>query len=637
MTKTQYRREHYQARATCKGLTIQAGKQIRREYIRIASIVAKAIRACPNKMFLEETVRAAFPRKELHDFITALVKDGRGKAAQLVADINKKHLFGLLDKVKGHGLSKEKIAAMFDANVEKVRQANSMIHYQELQANSIHRTYRGTGFAYRPDGTWGETERQRTFRQSYPLSTSVWTTVNKTEERLLDVVWGGISQGRDIRTISQDIMAFAQGGPAAMPGRWGKLLPGTREYARRLGGLGPDYRAIRLYRSELYRNMQEESIAEGKNNPACTGLYDWVRFGGREDTCSVCMALAAGSPYTAETVPEYPHANCLCSVQPRLKDDDEFIQQLRDFVNGDDSPGAHEIEEWARENNLMEDGLSSPFSQFSADETPPVALDHNPDYSKYDISTAVSIESEYLRNYSEIHGKEAMSIMSGNNVLGSWEGTKEGINLYLNHDIMSILNDPDISSLRIIHTHLDDSTFSIRDIRTLRKNKSVSELIAYGVNGNFYSMKVPESGIRDLRFFNMQYSLIESKMLNEIPLLPNEEFMNELYKRLSNKLHWVFRHSQIRRSSKIMSTIKNSRDDLERYLEEQGRKGLDSGDEADGFSLLLALEYTKVLQKDIEAFKKLSPEEQEVKFWEYKSEMDALSDEELAERYEKYF
>ena len=55
------------------------------------------------------------------------------------------------------------------------------------------------------------------------------------------------------------------------------------------------------------------------------------------------------------------------------------------------------------------------------------------------------------------------------------------------------------------------------------------------------------------------------------------------------------------------------------------------------YSYQLAIEITKVMQKDVEAFKKLSSKEQEAKFWEYKSEMDALSDEELEARYEKYF
>ena len=28
-------------------------------------------------------------------------------------------------------------------------------------------------------------------------------------------------------------------------------------------------------------------------------------------------------------------------LEPRMKDDDEFIRQLRNYVNGEDTPGAH--------------------------------------------------------------------------------------------------------------------------------------------------------------------------------------------------------------------------------------------------------------------------------------------------------
>ena len=79
------------------------------------------------------------------------------------------------------------------------------------------------------------------------------------------------------------------------------------------------------------------------------------------------------------------------------------------------------------------------------------------------------------------------------------------------------------------------------------------------------------------------------------------------------------------------------KEELLRYLEEHNKKGLDSGEDIEGYSYLLALEFAKVLQKDLEAFKKLTPEEQEKVFWEYHKEMEALSDEELEERYEKFF
>ena len=77
--------------------------------------------------------------------------------------------------------------------------------------------------------------------------------------------------------------------------------------------------------------------------------------------------------------------------------------------------------------------------------------------------------------------------------------------------------------------------------------------------------------------------------------------------------------------------------ELERFLDEHEKGGLDSGEYEILYSYQLAIELIKILQKDLEAFKKLTEEEQEKVFWEYKNEMDVLSDEELDERYKKYF
>ena len=333
MTKTEFRRTYTRARRTAMGLTLQAGRKIRREYIRVFSIVAKAVSESPNKIFLEERIKAAFPRKELYDFIRDTALQGRVQAVRLISDISKKHIFDLLDKIPGHGLNKDKISAMYEKKVERVKVANSK--------NDSPLFY-----------------NQRELFQTYSLSKSVWDTVNYAEESILNMARGGMNQGRDIRAVASDIMAYVKGGPSVIPGRWGVLEPGSREYARRLGRTGPDYRAIRVYRTEMYRNLQDEAILEGENNPACSGEYDWVRLGGREgDHCSVCQDNADGGPYTRDTIPAYPHPNCFCEIIPRLKDDDEFIKQLRDYANGEDTPGAREIEEWAQENGLMDEGV----------------------------------------------------------------------------------------------------------------------------------------------------------------------------------------------------------------------------------------------------------------------------------------
>jgi hypothetical protein len=196
------------------------------------------------------------------------------------------------------------------------------------------------------------TERRELF-QTISLSKSVWDTVKDTEEKILSLARGGVSQGRDIRSVAADLMAYVQGGPTVIPGRWGKLEPGTQDYVQRLGLTGADYRAIRVYRSEMYQTLKDEAVAEWQTNPACTGEYDWIPMEGRADTGCVCSELATGGPHTKDTGPDYPHPNYFCSIQPRLKDNDEFLKELKDYVN--EEPGRDGIARWAKENGLGED------------------------------------------------------------------------------------------------------------------------------------------------------------------------------------------------------------------------------------------------------------------------------------------
>jgi len=339
LTPAEYRRAYADARRELARCSIADGRKIRKEYMRAFSLASRSARESRGRSLIEDRVRRAFPRKELHDFIMETVLNARYRAASLVAGIGKRYIFGALDQAPGHGLSKDRIAAMFDELAEGAKIPNSAAP---------------GGIAMNDAGEPPRLLREYTRhvdRKAHSLSKSIWDTVGHTEEAILNTVRGSISQGRDIRTIAADIMAHGRFGPAAIPGRWGKLLPGTREYARRLGRAGVDYRVIRLRRSEQYRMMQEKAIAEGQSNPACTGEYDWIMFEGGNN-CEVCEDLEAGSPYTYDTVPAYPHPNCMCTVRPRLKPRAEFMKELRAYASGE--PGGSGIARWAQEKGLRE-------------------------------------------------------------------------------------------------------------------------------------------------------------------------------------------------------------------------------------------------------------------------------------------
>jgi hypothetical protein len=331
LTRAEYAREYRQARRETARLVISGKRAIRKEYIKVFSRIARVVRENKHKPFLEEQIRGAFPRRELYECLKQFIMEGRGKAVKLMTDINKRYILEALEKVPGCGLSAEKISRLFDRIAEKRKQgaepAVSPPTVPLLRANTKPArpcTRRHTHPVTK--NARSKTYQEYTFHQYYSLSKSVWNVVTYTEDKIMDVVWGGISQGRDVRSVAADLMAYLKGGPDIVKGRWGKLKPGekvlkgghwqyatkeARQYAKRLGSKGVDYRVMRLYRSEIHRNQQEAAVEEGEDNPACTGKYDWILVPGRGTFLCDCPELAKGGPYTKATIPPYPHPNCL--------------------------------------------------------------------------------------------------------------------------------------------------------------------------------------------------------------------------------------------------------------------------------------------------------------------------------------
>jgi hypothetical protein len=407
--------------------------------------------------------------------------------------------------------------------------------------NAPGKTYAGTGYGAE------DVRHDYTFHKSYSLSKSVWDTVNATEEKILDAVHGGISQGRDIKTVAADLMKYVQGGPQVLPGRWGKLEQGTKEHARRLGKAGIDYRAMRLYRSEKYRQLQEEAVEDGESNPACTGEYDWIVMDGK---CGICGDLGERGPYTADTIPAYPHPNCFCVVEPRLKDDDEFIRQLRDYVRGEDTPGAHEIEEWALGNSLIADpGIIEPgelgpnydpervewFKSRNGEKI--ISVKDEMSLIK-DLGIAANGQREYVTIFSE-----------DGTILHTQEGTTPG-EIDLPKNIRDLLLNKPKPAYSIIHNHASGESFSLGDLEHLVYYRGIKSMMAIGHNGLPYIMSISGGTIptiKELRDFytnkfNAYWDVIRYRMANNLPL-PSDidlRWLSGLNKAVKREFNWYY-------------------------------------------------------------------------------------------------
>lgn len=161
--------------------------------------------------------------------------------------------------------------------------------------------------------------------------------------RIKNLILTGNAQGRDVVKIAEDIQVYVAKGKNAVfrEGRYGKLLPGTSEYRKRISRT-IDWRALRLVRSEMNASLQEAGIVEGLVNPAALNLYDWIKTAGnpidpdgsRNASGLRCIDLDRASPYPLEEVPGYQHPNCSCQVRPVLMDQRDFVKDLKTWVPG---------------------------------------------------------------------------------------------------------------------------------------------------------------------------------------------------------------------------------------------------------------------------------------------------------------
>ena len=205
----------------------------------------------------------------------------------------------------------------------------------------------------------------RTFADGFTFSDRIWNLFDENglpigingdyQYRIKNIILTGQAQGRDSIKIAEDIQLYVAKGRKAVfkPGRYGRLIPGTRQFSKRISRT-VDWRALRLVRSELNASLQEAGRLEGVLNPAATNFFDWVKTAGnpididgsRNSSGLRCIDLDHNSPYKEEDVPSYQHANCGCSVVPKLMNQNDFVNDLKTWIPGGEP---EYLTEWYRD------------------------------------------------------------------------------------------------------------------------------------------------------------------------------------------------------------------------------------------------------------------------------------------------
>ena len=144
--------------------------------------------------------------------------------------------------------------------------------------------------------------------RGYRLSDRIWDTATTTRRKIDQLLAEMIAEGRGSLEISRELEAFV------LPGR--SIVRTNKPY-----GTTASHDSMRLARTEITAAAGRSGMMAAGMNPFVVG-GDWVRSSSRS-LCSsgICDELAAGSPYTLDTLPDLPgssHPMCMCTIRWRL-------------------------------------------------------------------------------------------------------------------------------------------------------------------------------------------------------------------------------------------------------------------------------------------------------------------------------
>lgn len=306
MTESQYYKSYRYALTGGSRLTRSSLRELKKVYEAAAEKAAEQVRNAELAGYADLTLNSwrniGFALEEgarnIDDALDELIRLGVKKSGSAVNAIDAKYLIDIINQNK--------------LNISTAEITNLFVSVNDsLITNMLSRIY--------SDG--------------YTYSQRVYNVGVDYQNQIKQLIASDLAVGRDLVETARDIEIYVKSGRRGIAKRWGDLVKGNRDWLRRIRK-DIDYNALRLIRSELYASLQSTSVLSGELNPGCENLYDWIRQTTEDWNCD-CPDNERNGPYTAQNVPSYPHSNCLCIIQPRLRDRREFVEDLTAWSNGE--------------------------------------------------------------------------------------------------------------------------------------------------------------------------------------------------------------------------------------------------------------------------------------------------------------
>ena len=377
--------------------------------------------------------------------------------------------------------------------------------------------------------------------------------------------------------------------------RGSRLPDAVKQYAKRLGKAGLDYRAIRIARDDINTMVSDEQKEIARNSDISSGLVDWVMERGRDAWPCRCEELAKGGPYDVDNMVDKDgnpidcplHPNCCCELRPRLKTDEEILAALREEMKDDlttiegtdeqkelleqidrsEAAGradpaslrqmrptidkALEVKEMLAQiaraeaggsadsgEVLRQDTLSTPDNKY----VPAMPVDRNVNYSKNSFVEASKKELDYLWKRTKEKGHEHMSVMtSGKDVLSTLEGERSYITL--DKKSLDVIYNSPANSLTMFQTHTNKTSFSGDDFWDMCKYTSVREMELMNIDGKRYTASIGTGQrIREEKIINDKIDEVkkELKKQSRYAILDDKENLNKYSIGFLEELHARF-------------------------------------------------------------------------------------------------